>query len=121
MRAWRRGEGSGAPIRARGARREANTAVNTVLVPLPDGRTLALELEAYCDALVRGQAMVPTSSVSRPDTAAEVLDADGMAERTNVPASWWLEAARRGDVPSLKCGKYRRFVYAKAIEAIERR
>lgn len=95
--------------------------MNTVIVPLPDGRSLAMDIEVYREALARGQVMLPASVTSQSDTAVEVLDADSMAERTNVPASWWLEAARRGDVPSLKCGKYRRFVYAKAIEAIERR
>jgi excisionase family DNA binding protein len=36
-------------------------------------------------------------------------DADYIAERLGVPASWVYEAARRGDLPSIQCGRYRRF------------
>ena len=95
--------------------------MNTVLVPLPDGRSLAMDIEVYREALARGQAMLPASVTSQSDTAVEVLDADGMAERTNVSASWWLEAARRGDVPHLKLGRYVRFDLAAALAALERR
>jgi excisionase family DNA binding protein len=36
-------------------------------------------------------------------------DAAYIAERLGVPRSWVYEAARRGDLPSVRCGHYRRF------------
>jgi excisionase family DNA binding protein len=36
-------------------------------------------------------------------------DADYVAERLGVPRSWVYSAARRGVLPSVHCGRYRRF------------
>lgn len=36
-------------------------------------------------------------------------DADYVAERLGVPRSWVYSAARRGALPSVRCGRYRRF------------
>jgi excisionase family DNA binding protein len=36
-------------------------------------------------------------------------DADYVAERLGVPTSWVYRAARRGALPSVRCGRYRRF------------
>ena len=95
--------------------------MNTVLVPLPDGRTLALELEAYREALERGRELAPSESLAgTPTCNNEILDAQGMQERTGIPSSWWLEAARRGDVPHIRAGKYVRFDVAAALAVLER-
>jgi len=37
------------------------------------------------------------------------LTADEVAERLRVPRSWVYRAARKGDLPSVRCGRYRRF------------
>lgn len=38
-----------------------------------------------------------------------LMTADEVAERLSVPASWVYRAAREGDLPSVRCGRYRRF------------
>ena len=95
--------------------------MNTVLVPLPDGRTLALELAEFIGAIARGEQMAPSRQPACTEPDIEVLDADGMQARTSVPASWWLEAARRGDVPHIRAGKYVRFNLREALTALESR
>lgn len=39
----------------------------------------------------------------------ELLTADEVAGRLKVPRSWVYRAAREGDLPSVRCGRYRRF------------
>ena len=36
-------------------------------------------------------------------------DADYVAQRLGVPRSWVYRAARRGTLPSIRCGRDRRF------------
>ena len=38
-----------------------------------------------------------------------LLDAGEVAARLNLPVTWVRDAARRGELPSLKLGHYRRF------------
>lgn len=38
-----------------------------------------------------------------------LLTADEVAERLRVPKTWVYRAAREGDLPSVRCGRYRRF------------
>lgn len=39
----------------------------------------------------------------------ELMTADEVAQRLRVPRSWVYLAARQGDLPSIRCGRYRRF------------
>ena len=41
--------------------------------------------------------------------SSELLTADDIARRLRVPRSWVYRAAREGDLPSVRCGRYRRF------------
>jgi excisionase family DNA binding protein len=45
-----------------------------------------------------------------------LLTAQEVAERLGVPASWVYSAARRGDLPSIKVGRYVRFDPVKVAE-----
>jgi excisionase family DNA binding protein len=39
----------------------------------------------------------------------QLRDADHVARRLGVPKTWVYGAARRGELPSVRCGRYRRF------------
>lgn len=89
--------------------------MNDVLIPF-GSEYLALSREQFEEARQRGQEIMPQAG--RQDVATqhdEILDADGMEKRTGIPATWWLENARRGSIPHLRAGKYVRFVLTDAI------
>jgi hypothetical protein len=82
---------------------------------------LALTPEQFEEARRRGRELMPTAS--QPVATAErdeILGADGMERCTGVPASWWLEQARRQAIPHLKAGKYVRFRFGEVLEALRR-
>lgn len=83
--------------------------MSEVLIPF-GGEYLALTLEQFREAQDRARALVPTGTTPA-DThqADQVLDAEGMEKVTGIPASWFMEQARRGTVPHLRAGKYVRF------------
>lgn len=41
--------------------------------------------------------------------SARLLTAEDVAERLRVPRTWVYRAAREGELPSVRCGRYRRF------------
>ena len=41
--------------------------------------------------------------------SAPLLTAEEVAERLKVPRTWVYRAAREGELPSVRCGRYRRF------------
>lgn len=49
-----------------------------------------------------------------------LLTADEVADRLSVPRSWVYRAARNGDLPSVRCGRYRRFDEADVSQWISR-
>jgi excisionase family DNA binding protein len=46
----------------------------------------------------------------------EMVDVHELARRYGPPTTWWYAGAERGEIPSYKLGKYRRF----KISEIER-
>jgi excisionase family DNA binding protein len=42
--------------------------------------------------------------------ALELLTAADVSDRLRVPQSWVYRAARNGELPSVQCGRYRRFL-----------
>ncbi len=94
------------------------SAVNRMVIVPFGSAVLALNDADFEEALTRGREIVPAASPSA--TAPQIVDAAGAEAATGVPASWWLEAARRGDVPHLRLGKYVRFDLTKVIEAAQK-
>ncbi len=91
-----------------------------IMILIPAGDTfLALSRDDLEQALARGREIVPTRSQHAGVEDDQILDADRMAEMTGVRASWFLEAARRGDIPCLRFGKYRRFRFAEVVESLQ--
>jgi hypothetical protein len=86
-----------------------------MLIPIA-GEFLAMSCEQFEEARRRGREIIPPSSTgTAPAAPEEILDAEGMEKRTGIPASWWLENARRGSIPHLRAGKYVRFALTDAI------
>ena len=91
------------------------TDMSDILIPFGN-EYLALSREQFEEARQRGQEIMPQAGGQ--DVAIqhdEILDSDGMEKRTGIPASWWLENARRGTIPHLRAGKYVRFALTDAI------
>lgn len=91
---------------------------DTVLIPF-QGELLALDRATFDEARQRGRDLMPSPTTLSPTvTLAEILDAEGMQARTGIPASWFLEQARRNAIPHLRAGKYVRFSVADVLAAL---
>src|SRR5579863_8467315 len=87
-----------------------------VLVPLATGQWLALEEAQFREALAAG------SAAHTPDAEPQeqLLDDAGLAKLMNVPESWVATAARTGQIPSFRCGRWRRFKPSVVLAVLER-
>lgn len=84
-----------------------------VCVPCPDGW---LELP---EAIYR-EHLKPNVPVPPEKPAAEAwISVEQLAEATGYPVSWLGERARRGELPSQKVGKYRRYRLSDALHYFE--
>jgi excisionase family DNA binding protein len=90
-----------------------------VLVPLPDGRWIALEPQTFDAALRAGAEVfaVRSSSVAAQDDE-PVLDAEQLAEALALPVTWVEQAAREGRIPSIRAGRWRRFKRSSVEQAL---
>lgn len=88
------------------------------LLPVPGVGVLGLTPEELQRALSRGREAARGPDIAAPGLAADaghaggsetLLDAQGMAAATGVPASWFETAAARDAIPSIKFGRWRRF------------
>jgi hypothetical protein len=87
-----------------------------VLIPLPFG-TLALEVGAYRRALAEGAALVGAAGAAEVAADEALLTAEQLsAALGNVPITWLEAAGRDGRIPSVECGRWRRFKRT-AVEA----
>ena len=87
-----------------------------VLIPLPDGRWLAMTPETLATALAEGERLIPQPAKAAVASTTELLSADEMEQRTGTPASWFLTQARLDLIPHVRLGKYVRFDLA-AVQA----
>jgi predicted DNA-binding transcriptional regulator AlpA len=54
--------------------------------------------------------MTTTNNTTQEDARMEPLvDVNVLHEKYGPPVTWWYSAAERGEVPSFKLGKYRKF------------
>ncbi len=87
-----------------------NATPECVLVPLPDGRWLALAPDVFREALTAGSALVAaTSSPDLANTSEQLLDAEQLAKALSLPVTWIEQAARERRIPSIQAGRWRRF------------
>lgn len=84
------------------------------------GEPLALTREQLEEARTRARELLPAPAVPAAVPAEQMVDAARLAELTGVPQSWLEEQARRGRLPSLQLGKYRRFQVAESLAALRK-
>jgi hypothetical protein len=66
---------------------------------------------------IMGDAPGPTSNGNH---GPEIVGAEEAEKLTSIPASWYLEQARKNRIPHLRFGKYVRFKLKDIIEHVER-
>lgn len=88
-----------------------------VLIPF-GGEFIALSQDRLQEAVKRGRELVPPMPTAAAQPADTILDVDGMAAVTGIPASWFGEQARQGKIPHLRAGKYVRFRLNEVLEVL---
>ncbi len=80
-----------------------------VVVALPGLGVLALEVDAYRQALADGAALVGAAGPAATADDEPLLDAQELARKLHVPVTQIESGARRGTIPAVRCGRYWRF------------
>jgi len=91
--------------------------VDFVIIPFGT-EVLVLDHGAFEEARQRGRELMPPPAPPSPVSASEILDAADMEVRTGIPASWFLEQARRNAIPHIRAGKYVRFKLEETLSAL---
>ena len=91
-----------------------------VLIPLPGIGTLSLEEETYRLALEEGAKFNPPPEPAE-DPSERLLNSKQLAEVLQVPVTWIEQQAREGNIPSLPCGRRRRYRRSAVEAAIKNR
>ena len=86
-----------------------------ICIPLPDGRWLALDNEAFHAALAAGSEFVPKAAPLTKEE--EIVTAEQLAARLKLPQSWIEQATRAGRLPCYQFGRYRRYSVVAVIQA----
>ena len=74
-----------------------------VILPLMDGRWLALDRETFQKGLLEGSELLPERRIETVN-GEQWLTVQQAVERTGVSKSYWYEAIRVGACPSRKFG-----------------
>ncbi len=94
-----------------------------MLIPFGPGDYLALSPTELAHARDRAREILgagwagdraAAATTQSPDP---LLTAEQISEATGVQAAWFLEQARRGEIPHVRLGKYRRFVLGEVVES----
>jgi excisionase family DNA binding protein len=74
--------------------------------------------EVFAEALVAGAAAIPALGAQSAAGAEgeRLLTAEQLEEQTNIPASWYEQAAREQRIPSVRIGRYVRFKFSEIGE-----
>jgi hypothetical protein len=91
-----------------------------VLVPLPDGRWLELEQEAFEAAVAAGAARMPNTRAAGAVATEPLVDAEQLATDLALPVTWIEQAAREERIPSVQAGRWRRFDRTAVRQALGR-
>lgn len=94
--------------------------MNEILIPF-NSAWLALTPEQLHDALQRGRMLVGVAEPTPAPVDDRIVDAEGAAKLTGVPASWFEQQMREGRIPHLQFGKYRRLRVSDLLAAVETR
>ena len=94
------------------------TARDTYIVIPFAGEFLALTPAQLASARAVARELIqPGENVAPSNGDADtLLTAQQLEQRTGVPASWFLEQARRNQIPHRRLGKYPRFLWREVIE-----
>jgi hypothetical protein len=91
-----------------------------VLLPLGPGEFLALTPADLAQARDRAREVLgpgPAGDRGTPATTHEpLLTASEISTATGIPAPWYLESARRREIPHVRLGRYPRFQLSKVVE-----
>ena len=84
---------------------------HVVLIAIAPGDFLALSKDQLEEARALAQRMLPRDgeTASELPLAEPLMTAEEMEKRTAIPASWFLEQARKDAIPHVRLGKYVRF------------
>lgn len=94
-----------------------------VLVPLPDGRWLALAPDVFREALEAGSRAIAAPAPSAGPSSAQtepLLSSDELSHSLGVPESWIDQKAREGLIPSFEFGRWRRFKRSEVEAAVRK-
>lgn len=91
-----------------------------VLVPLPSGQWLALEPEAFRQALTDGASIAASPVATAQPNDEPLMDAEQLAAVLGIPQTWIEDRARRGEIPSIRAGRWRRFSRRAVEQALAR-
>lgn len=84
--------------------------MDRVLIPLAGIGTLSLSREAFEAALAEGSRAIAAPAIATTPDVEPLLDAEQLSTQLgNVPVTWIEAAGRDGRIPSVECGRWRRF------------